>query len=104
MEIRSTRSFIAIPATLIRGVFNSYLNLLCKMCCKYFIYSFIFYLFIYLLFSFNHCNFLFICGKFTLACFGLQNTFQRFYQRRVQGSSPNFRIEFVQGSRSIIRY
>ena len=32
MEIRSTRSFNAIPATLIRGVFNLYLaNLLCEM-------------------------------------------------------------------------
>ena len=34
MEIRSTRSFNAIPATLIRGVFNSFLlNLLCKLYC-----------------------------------------------------------------------
>ena len=30
MEIRSTRSFNAIPGTLIRGVFNLYLNLLMK--------------------------------------------------------------------------
>ena len=72
MEIRSTQSFNAIPATLIRGVFNLYLNLLYKIYCKYsiylFIYSFI-YLFILLFafsFSFNHCNFLFICGKFIL--------------------------------------
>ena len=36
MEIRSTRSFNAIPATLIRGVLNLYLsNLLSKMYCKY---------------------------------------------------------------------
>ena len=41
MEIRSTRSFNAIPA-MIRGVFNFYVsNLLCKMYCKYFIYVFI---------------------------------------------------------------
>ena len=53
MEIRSTRSFNAIPATLIRGVFNLYLsNLLSKMYCKYFfIHLFIFS------FSFNHCKF-----------------------------------------------
>ena len=56
MEIRSTRSFNAIPATLIRGVFNLYLNLLHKICCKYFIHLFI-HLFA-LSFSFNHCNFL----------------------------------------------
>ena len=30
MEVRSTQSFNAIPATLIRGVFNLYLNLLLK--------------------------------------------------------------------------
>ena len=55
MEIRSTRSFNAIPATLIRGVFKLYLNLLYKIYCKYFIYLFI-YLFIHLFalsFSFN---------------------------------------------------
>ena len=39
MEVRSTRSFNAIPATLIRGAFNLYLsNLLRKLYCKYFIY------------------------------------------------------------------
>ena len=42
MEIRSTRSFNAIPATLIRGVFNLYLNLLMKYIVNIlFIYSFI---------------------------------------------------------------
>ena len=51
MEIRSTRSFNAIPATFIRGVFNLYLNLLYKIYCKHFIYFFI-YSFIYLLFPF----------------------------------------------------
>ena len=56
MEIRSTQSFNAIPATLIRGVFNLYLNLLYEIYCKYFIYLFI-HLFA-LSFSFNHCNFL----------------------------------------------
>ena len=41
MEIRSTRSFNAIPATVIRGVFYLCIsNLLSKMYCKYFIYSF----------------------------------------------------------------
>ena len=41
MEIRSLRSFSAIPATLIKGVFNLYLtNLLCKLYCKYFVYLF----------------------------------------------------------------
>ena len=49
MEIRSTRSFNAIPATLIRGVFNLYLNLLYKIYCKYFIFSFI-HLFCFFLF------------------------------------------------------
>ena len=61
LEIRSTRSFNAIPATLIRGVFKLYLNLLCKFYCKCFIYLFI-YLFIQLFalsFPFNHCNFTF---------------------------------------------
>ena len=56
MEIRSTRSFNAIPATLFRGVFNLYLNLLYKN-----IVNILFIFFIYLLalsFSFNHCNFL----------------------------------------------
>ena len=38
IEIRSTRSFNAILAALIRGVFNLYLNLLYKIYCKYFIY------------------------------------------------------------------
>ena len=68
MEIRSTRSFNAIPATLIKGVFNLYVNLLYKVYCKYFIYSSIclFILLFALYFSFNHCNFLFICGKFIL--------------------------------------
>ena len=37
MEIRSTRYFNVIPATMIRGVFNLYIsNLLGKMYCKYF--------------------------------------------------------------------
>ena len=53
MEIRSSRSFNAIPATIIRGAFNLCVsNLLCKMYCKYF--------FIHLVvfsFSFNHCKF-----------------------------------------------
>ena len=41
MEIRSTRFFNAIAATIIRGVFNLYLsNLLFKIYCKYFIYLF----------------------------------------------------------------
>ena len=35
MEIKSTRSFNDIPATLIRGVFNLFLaNLLCKLYCN----------------------------------------------------------------------
>ena len=57
MEIRSTRSFNAIPATIIRGVFNLYLsNLLCKMYFKYFIY---FFTYIYLFpFSLTIVNFL----------------------------------------------
>ena len=48
MEIRSTRSFHAIPATIIRGVFNLHVsNLLFKMYCKYLIYIFIhFFLFL----------------------------------------------------------
>ena len=48
MKIRSTRSFNAIPATKIRGVFNMYIsNLLCKMYRKYFIYfSLTFFLFL----------------------------------------------------------
>ena len=41
MEIRLTQSFNAFPTTLIRGVFNLYLNLLCKLYYKYF-YSFIY--------------------------------------------------------------
>ena len=44
-EIRSTRSFNAIPATIIRVFFNLYIsNLLCKMYCRYlfFIYVFVF--------------------------------------------------------------
>ena len=49
MEIRSTRSFNAIPATLIRGVFNVYFNLLFKIHCKYFIYLFFYLLFPFLL-------------------------------------------------------
>ena len=45
MEIRSTRSFNAIPATIIRGVFSLYVsNLFRKMYCKYFIYFFIYHL------------------------------------------------------------
>ena len=48
MEIRSTRSFNAIPATIIRGVFNLYISiLLFKMYCKCFIYFIYFYLFRY---------------------------------------------------------
>ena len=44
MEIRSTRSFNAIPATIIRGVFNLYIsNLLFKMYCKYFLSFFIYF-------------------------------------------------------------
>ena len=75
MEISSTRSFNAIPGTLITGAFNLYLNLLYKIYCKYSIYSSIYlliYLFIHLFalsFSFNHRNFLFICGKFILTYF-----------------------------------
>ena len=48
MEIKSTRSFNAIPATIIRSVFNLHVsNLLCKMYCKYLcIFSFFF----------NHCR------------------------------------------------
>ena len=47
MEIRSTRSFNAIPATIIRAVFNLYIsNLLCKMCCEYFI-LFLIYFFLF---------------------------------------------------------
>ena len=43
MEIRSTRSCNVIPATLIRGVLNMYIsNLLFKLNCKYFLYSFIY--------------------------------------------------------------
>ena len=68
MEIRSTRSFNAILATLTRGVFNLYLNLLYKIYCKYLIYLFI-HLFA-LSFSFNHCNCLFICGKLLLTYLG----------------------------------
>ena len=34
MEIRSTQSFNAIPATLIRGAFNLYFKLLFKIYCK----------------------------------------------------------------------
>ena len=45
MEVRSTRSFNAIPATLIRGVFYLYLNLLMKC----FIYLFFYLLFPFLL-------------------------------------------------------
>ena len=83
MEIRSTRSFNAIPATLIRGVFNLYLNLLYKIYCKYFIYLFIYlficlfiYLFIYLFIllfalslSFNHCNFLLFVANIYLRAY-----------------------------------
>ena len=48
MEIMSTRSFNAIPATLIRGVFNLYLNLLMKCIVNIlFIYSFIFSFFFF---------------------------------------------------------
>ena len=44
MEIRSTRSFNAIPAAMIRGVLNLYIsNLLCKMYCKCFNYFFIYF-------------------------------------------------------------
>ena len=58
MEIMSTRSFNAIPATFIRGVFNVYLsNLLCKLYCKYFIYLFFF---------FYHCKIFLFRGKFLL--------------------------------------
>ena len=43
MEIRSTRSFNAIPATLIRGVFNLHIsNLIWKIYCKYLIHAFIY--------------------------------------------------------------
>ena len=57
MEIRSARSFNAIPATIIRGVFNLYIsNLLCKMYCKYFNYFFIYF------FLFDHCKF--FSGKY----------------------------------------
>ena len=53
MKIRSTRSFNAIPATVIRGVFNLYIsNLLFKMYCKYSIYSF----HLFLAFFFNYCK------------------------------------------------
>ena len=63
VEIWSTRSLNAIPATIIRGVFNLYIsNLLCKMYCKYlFIFSFIFTFFSSF---FNHCKFKFFSGKF----------------------------------------
>ena len=67
MEIRSTRPFNAIPATLNRGFFNLYLNLLYEI---YFIVNSLFiYLFIHLFalsFSFNHCNFLLFCGEFNI--------------------------------------
>ena len=44
MEIRSTRSFNAIPATVIRGVLNLYISkLLWKMYCKYSNYLFIYF-------------------------------------------------------------
>ena len=82
MEIRSTRSFNAIPATLIRGVFNLYLNLLIKYIVNtlfiylfFYLFIYLFYFFIYLLFPFfNHCNFLFICVKYILTY--LLNVFQ----------------------------
>ena len=54
MEIRSTRSFNAIPATLIRDAFNFYLtNLLCEFYCKYFIHLFILPLYHYIFFLFR---------------------------------------------------
>ena len=53
MKVRLTRSFNAIPATLIRDVFNLYLsNMLCKLYYKYFIYLFIL--------LFDHCK----CSQF----------------------------------------
>ena len=59
MEIRSTRSFNAIPATIIRGVFSLYVsNLFRKMYCKYFIYFFIYHL--------NIANFFLVRGKYIL--------------------------------------
>ena len=49
MEIRSTRSFNAIPATLIRGVFKLVFKLAYEIYCKYFIYLFLYLLFPFLL-------------------------------------------------------
>ena len=62
MEIRSTQPFNAIPATLIRGVFNLYLNLLYKIYCKYFIYLFIYFAFS---FSFNGVIFFYLWQIYT---------------------------------------
>ena len=58
MEIRSTQSFNAIPATIIRGVFNLYISIVYVKCIVniLFIFSFIFS------FLFNHCKF--FSGKF----------------------------------------
>ena len=58
MEIRSIQSFNAIPATLIRGVFNWYVsNLLCKLYCKYFIHASIHLFFPFLLTIVNFFKF-----------------------------------------------
>ena len=59
MEMWSTRSFDAIPATLIRGVCNLYLSkLLGKLYCKYPIYLFNYISFFTIFFKWQLFNFL----------------------------------------------
>ena len=62
MEIRSTRSCNAIPASMIRGVFHLQIsNLVCKMYCKYFNYFSI-----YFSFFFNYCKCLLVANTYLL--------------------------------------
>ena len=58
MEIRSTRSFHAIPVALIRAVFNLYLSKLpCKLFCLFHFINYISF--------FDHCKYFFKWQIFT---------------------------------------